>query len=271
MEKYVVCYSGGHSSALVAIEAVKKYGKNNVILLNHDISSKVEHADIKRFKRDVSDYLDVDITQANALDFEEMTPCQVAVRKKAFQVDKQPMFCTSYLKTEPFYKWLNENYPADFENPNINIKILYGFDNNERHRIQRRSTILGAMGYYTDYPLAFWERTIDKTENIGIQRPATYRIYKHANCIGCHKAGWQHWYCVYCMRPDIWEEAKQAESKIGYSIHDEYLIDREEEFKEMKEEKGICPNDKMDHQTFWAKVREKLPGQMDMFPCECSI
>lgn len=37
MDKAIVCFSGGHSSALVAIEAVRKYGKNNVILLNHNI------------------------------------------------------------------------------------------------------------------------------------------------------------------------------------------------------------------------------------------
>ena len=47
--KYIVCYSGGHSSALVAIEAVRKYGKEDVILLNHNISPEVEHKDIKRF------------------------------------------------------------------------------------------------------------------------------------------------------------------------------------------------------------------------------
>ena len=48
--KYVVCYSGGHSSALAAIETVRRYGSENVILLNHDISSKVEHSKIKIFK-----------------------------------------------------------------------------------------------------------------------------------------------------------------------------------------------------------------------------
>lgn len=57
MGKYVVCYSGGHSSALVAIEAVRKVGKENVILLNHDISIEVEDRDIKRFKQEVADYL----------------------------------------------------------------------------------------------------------------------------------------------------------------------------------------------------------------------
>ncbi len=30
--KHIVCYSGGHSSALVAIEVVRKYGKENCVL-----------------------------------------------------------------------------------------------------------------------------------------------------------------------------------------------------------------------------------------------
>lgn len=47
--KHLVCYSGGHSSALVAIEVVRKFGKENVILLNHDIKSTSEGEDIKRF------------------------------------------------------------------------------------------------------------------------------------------------------------------------------------------------------------------------------
>ena len=74
-----------------------------------------------------------------------------------------------------------------------------------------------SMGYKTEYPLANWERTIFNTEEIGISKPVTYRIYKHANCIGCLKAGRQHWYVVYCLRPDIFN-LKEAEKEIGYSI-----------------------------------------------------
>lgn len=39
--KHIVCFSKGHSSALVAIEVVRRFGKENVILLNHDINPKV--------------------------------------------------------------------------------------------------------------------------------------------------------------------------------------------------------------------------------------
>lgn len=44
--KYIVCFSGGHSSALAAIEVTRKSGKENVVLLNHDISPNVEDADV---------------------------------------------------------------------------------------------------------------------------------------------------------------------------------------------------------------------------------
>ena len=268
----IVCYSGGHSSALTAIEAVRKYGKENVILLNHDISSHVEHADIKRFKHDVADYLDLDITYANADNFEEMTPLEVARKKRGFQVGNGQCFCTSYLKTEPFMKWLKNNYPSAPFEPRNDITVLYGFDMNEQHRIQRRIGILSAQGYATDYPLALWDRTIERTEDIGINRPITYRVYKHANCVGCLKSKKQHWYCVYCLRPDIFTEAKAAELELGHSIiNGGFLEEFESQFKEMRDEKGICPSQKMSSQTFWAEVRRRMPGERDILPCDCAF
>lgn len=272
MEKAIVCFSGGHSSAIAAIETVQKYGKNNVILLNHDISGHVEHKDIKRFKRDVADYLDLDITPANMPGWETKGPLDVCREIKAFKVGDGTALCTNRLKTEPFRRWLNENYPSMPFEPRDDIKIIYGFDANETSRIQRRVGVLAAMGYLTDYPLACWERSIESTEDIGIDRPVTYRIYRHANCEGCLKAGWQQWYCTYCLRPDIWEEAKQAENEIGYGIVDErFLEEREEEFRIMRDVKGICPSEKMPHQTFWAKVRKAMPKERDTMPCDCAI
>ena len=40
--KHIVCFSGGESSAIVAVELVRKFGKENVILVNHNINSKKE-------------------------------------------------------------------------------------------------------------------------------------------------------------------------------------------------------------------------------------
>ena len=53
---HIVCLSGGESSAIVAIEVCRKFGIDDVVLLNHDISSKVEDADVKRFKKEISNF-----------------------------------------------------------------------------------------------------------------------------------------------------------------------------------------------------------------------
>lgn len=268
--KYVVCYSGGHSSALVAIETVRKYGKENVILLNHDICSRVEDMDIKRFKREVADYLDLPITQANMDGWEEKDQFDVCREIGAFKVGDGTALCTSYMKTKPFYKWLNENYPSKPFEVNPDITILYGFDVKEVDRIQRRIGVMAAKGYKTDFPLAFWQRTIANTEEIGIKRPSTYNLYRHANCKGCLKAGQQQWYIEYC-RQEVWEKAKQAEEEIGYSIiKGVYLKELECKFRKMKES-GIVPTERIGYQKFWADVKKAIPEIKSNLPCECAL
>lgn len=271
--KYVVCYSGGHSSALVAIEAVRKAGKQNVILLNHDISPEVEHEDIKRFKNQVAEYLGLEITYANMEGWETKTPLRVCRELGGFKFNNSPVLCTYHLKTLPFEKWLKENYPVKQGEINEEIKILYGFDMDEKARIQRRSNILGMKGYRTDYPLALWERTIEKTEDIGIKRPITYELHRHANCIGCLKAGMQSWYLVYCLYPELWKEAIETEEEIGYSIlKDRFLIELDQKFEQMKCQ-GMEPTEKISPQKFWANVEKELQliGQISWLPCDCSF
>lgn len=269
--KYIVCFSGGHSSALVAVEAVRKAGKENVILLNHDISFEVEHEDIKRFKQEVATYLGLDITYANMPGYEYLSPLKVVRKIRAFQNDQNQALCTYHLKTKPFYDWLATNYPADISNPREDINILYGFDNIETARIQRRIGVMCNKGYKTDFPLAFWNRTINNIEEIGIERPRTYKIFKHANCIGCLKAGKQHWYVVYCLRKDIFNQAVEAEQLIGYSIlKGTFLKDMIPKYEKMKA-MGICPNDKENSATFWKRVNNVLPEQISFLPCDCAV
>lgn len=262
--KHIVCFSGGHSSALAAIETVRRYGRKDVILLNHDISSKVEHKDIKRFKAEVAETLEVPITYANADDFENKTPLSVSLDASAFNAGNAgTQICTSRLKTEPFKRYL-KGMTGDFD-------IIYGFDMDEPQRIQRRAQMLSVDGLKTDFPLAYWERTVQTTEDLGIRRPITYKIYTHANCQACLKGGLKHWYVVYCLRRDLWEEAIWTENKIGYSIlRETYLEDLVDRFEDTKA-KGICPNDKGNGASFWAKVDSVLPGQLNMLPCDCAI
>lgn len=271
--KYIICYSGGHSSALCAIECVRKYGKENVILLNHNISPEVEHEDIKRFKNEVAKYLGLEITYANMEGWETKTPLKICKELGGFKFRNGPVLCTYKLKTEPFHKWLKENYPVERGEVREDIRIVYGFDKEEKNRIQRRTGVMINQGYKCEFPLAFWSRTIEKTEDIGIKRPSVYETHRHANCIGCLKAGKQSWYLVYCKYPKLWQEAKETENKIGYSIlKDIFLEELEPKFQQMKC-RGIVPSEKMKPQRFWAEVEKALPleGQLSMLPCECGI
>jgi len=129
--------------------------------------------------------------------------------------------------------------------------------------------VLYEWGYRTDYPLLTYERTIHEIEEIGIKRPITYEIYRHANCVGCLKAGKQHWYIVYCLRPDIFDKAKRAEKEIGFSIiRDAYLEDLECQFENMRKS-GITPTESVNFQKFWADVRKAFPDGFDNLPCDC--
>lgn len=267
---HVVCFSGGESSALAAVETVRKYGKDNVILLNHDISPEVEHQDIKRFKLEVADYLKIPITYANMPGWETLTPVRVCKAAGAWKVDNSPAICTNRLKTAPFEKWLAANFPSKPFEIRPDLEIIYGFDPNEASRIQRRVGKLAELGYKGAFPL-IEKRTLQQIEDIGIRRPATYDIYQHANCIGCLKAGKQQWYITYCLHQDLFEEAKAAEASIGYSLFPhEYLEEIEETFMKMKC-KGIIPSEKITPQAFWHSVKRILKEPPGMFtPCDCT-
>lgn len=260
--KYIVCFSGGHSSAVIAIEAVRKYGKENVVLLNHGICPTVEDRDIERFRQEIASYLELPITPCNMDGFEEMDQFDICVRIGAFQTVPGQKFCTAKLKTEPFMTWLRNNYPVKKGEIREDVVILYGFDPEEPHRMERRKAILAKLGYTVDFPLAWEHRTIKATEEIGISRPSHYETFCHANCNGCLKGGKQHWYVTYCLFPDVFEKAKWAEEEIGHSIlkpQQGFLKDLEVEFEILKN-KGLPPTEKIKPQTFWAMARKLVRG-----------
>lgn len=265
--KRVVCFSGGHSSALVAIEVVRRFGRENVVLLNHDINPRVEHSDIKRFKQRVADYLGLPVTFANYSRWEEHDQFDISMDQRAFKSGNN-VLCTHRLKTQPFHRWLQRNVP-----PGEGV-IYYGFDANEPKRIQRRAQILGALGYETDYPLARWERTILNTREVGIDPPMTYSTFRHANCVGCIKAGRQHWYVVFCTRPDIWVKALEAEDDIGYTIIKGVSLATLLPLFERMRNVGVEATEKLPGSTFWAKVRssgiDTTVEEADVLPCECT-
>lgn len=264
--KHIICYSGGHSSALVAIEVVRKFGKENVILCNHECI--LEDKDVTRFENEVANYLGLPITYVNFKDSNIKDQFDVILDKGSFVNTKtRQALCTSVMKTEPFMEWLKTFNKDD-------IIIYYGFDKKEKERINRRSSILSAQGYKSDYPLALWvERTIYDTKEIGIERPMLYNKFKHANCIGCLKAGKQHWYIVYLEYPEIFKKAIATENEIGHSIiKGSFLEELIPEFELMKNS-NVTPTEHIQPMKFWKEVKKKTNGTIEIDfnskPCEC--
>jgi len=301
--KHIICYSGGHSSAICAIECVRRFGKENVILLNHDINPNYEDKDIKRFKNQIAEYLGLTIVYANyrSISQPHLIPSQFEVCLKAgsfVNPHTRDILCTALLKTKPF-----NDFIKNMKNE-IDLIAYYGFDENELNRVERRKTILNDIGIGSEFPIALWgknkrqnlekyfeekginkivieiekfenrddfERTIFSTKEIGIEPPNTYSVWKHANCTGCLKAGKQHWYCVYVHRYDIFCEGRDSETQMGYSFGKEFLKDLEPMFKKMKE-KGIPANENISSGLFWKQAKKYLKEEtIDLFPCQCFI
>ncbi len=268
--KHIILFSGGHSSAIVALKVAEKYGVENCILLNHDIIDTVEDKDIKRFKREISNYLGMEIQYANMKGWDKKDQFDVSIEAKAFKAPAIPAICTNRMKTAPFMKWLEKEYP------NKDCICYYGFDAGEINRIVRRTYIMALDGYKTEYPIAQWAETIISTTELGIEPPLKYGKFKHANCTGCLKGGSQHWYVTYCERPDIFKKAKETEEIIGNAIlgKDKYLKDMECDFYRMQQ-LGIEPTEHKQFQTFWTDAK-KLLGSPTLFnfkeferTCDC--
>src|SRR5690606_5896655 len=121
------------------------------------------------------------ITNCNMKGWESKDQFDVCIEARAFKVGIHPL-CTNRLKTGPFHRWLDREYPVDPETKrNDEIIIYYGFEAGETKRIERRRKILGDKGYQTAFPLAEWPRTIHSTREVGVEPPVTYSVWKHAN------------------------------------------------------------------------------------------
>lgn len=271
---HIVCLSGGEASALVAIEVARKYDVGDIILLNHDISPKSEAPSIKKLKLDVSKYIGVDITYANASGWKIKDQFDVVIEAGAFQTRPGQALCTNRMKTAPFYDWLKRHSVGRTST------VYYGFGADEPLRIQRKSSAMALMGIPVAFPLAHWPRTIRSVSEVGIEKPSHYDTWKHANCIGCLKAGIQHWYVVYCLYPQIFAKAVSTEEQIGHSIiKGYYLSDLVERFERMKK-LGVPANENIPNAKFHAMGR-LLSETVDSesvnsehaesveLPCEC--
>ncbi len=242
---HIVKFSGGVGSAIAAVEVVRRFGKENVILINSDLSSFVETEDIKRFKQDVADYLGckyVCLNKGTTID-----QFDVALNHNSFFEfnTKNSAFCNYDLKIKFFDEWLNNQQFDDF--------IVYlGFSPDEE---KRRINNIKYSPYKCDFPLFWSNRTITDISEIGILPPKHYDLFKHANCVGCLKAGLLHWFVVYVYYPEVFKKAIETETKLKQYLFGRPLKDYISEF-DLYLKYGIVPNEHINPNEFWNDCRQ---------------
>lgn len=256
MPKHIVCFSGGMASALAAIEVSRKFGAADLVLVNHDINPLVEDPDIKRFKIEVAAYIGCPITFANYRGAADPTdiPDQfdISLLARGFKFQTGVFMCACRLKTEPFTDWLLA-YPH-----RIGAQVYFGFEPGEEDTMQRRREALTPLGFDVRFPLVEWPQTLYTTRTIGIEPPITYDHWKRANCVGCLRAGRQHWYCVYCLRRDVFDKAVRTERTLGHSILAETYLDRLAPTFERMRLAGVKPSEHIPPGQFWSNAKKRM-------------
>ena len=224
--KHIVLYSGGAASSYTAYLVSKKVPKKDIILLHTPTHS--EDPDSDRFRKDVSDFLGIPITEEDyGMDIWELID-----KNKALPSTFMP-FCTQILKmkmTEKFLKKLDDDF----------IQYI-GYSKDEWKRVQRTYTRNLQKGRKVKFPVYDSGLTDTEIKNIikndwGIRLPEAYKYLKHNNCIPCFKAGKYEWKNYWLHYPVEYEKAVQKEKEIGYTVFKDISLEElREKFRHNKE------------------------------------
>lgn len=228
---YIVSLSGGVPSAVTADRAIKRYGRNKVVLWFAD--TLAEDEDLYRFLDDC-----LKRWGGSLIRFADgRTPEQVAESKHIIPNQKIAP-CTFILKIEPFTEWL-------WRVPK-NVTVLLGYDWSEINRIEKRRQYhihngrwRKPQGYqeripgvYEDYPLLWNPIMYDpfaEVKSWGIEIPSLYRLgFDHNNCGGvCFRQSIADWMIARDVLPERFDHKAKWESEMQKRFGIEYTILRD--------------------------------------------
>lgn len=217
VERIVVGFSGGITSAWCAGWALRNFPKENVVFLFHD--TKEEDADTYRFLRQMAEKLDHPITErSDGRSFTEL--CY----DENMLPTNRTAFCSRILKTVPW-----NNYVKELRDSGVtDITRVVGFTANEPDRVQRSFAHGMQSGYTVRFPLI--EEKVTKQQcyewcncEMGVPVPSMYEWSNHANCVGCARGGKNYWLAVKKNRPEVFEQRKALEKEFGHNFIKEYV------------------------------------------------
>lgn len=209
-DRVVVWFSCGATSAVAAMEAVKRYGRKNLVVAYCDTGS--EDPTNHRFLVDVESWINHPVT---ILKSEKYADIWDVFEKTGWLVGPAGARCTTELKKAVRQKF------EKFDDIQV-----FGYDPSEVPRIVK---------FMENNPeVKIWcpliERNLTKAhclqiiDNAGIQLPMMYQRqisggpYDHNNCVGCVKGGAGYWNKIRVDYPATFDRMAKVERKIGAAI-----------------------------------------------------
>jgi 3'-phosphoadenosine 5'-phosphosulfate sulfotransferase (PAPS reductase)/FAD synthetase len=209
--RIVVGFSGGVTSAWCAGWALRKYPRDEVVLLWHD--TKEEDEDTYRFLREMAAALGMPITERS--DGRSVTQL---FRDVGYLGNGQQTPCSRILKAEQGSRYVEELRASGV----VEILKVIGYSQNERARIQRMVGRCAVEGITPVFPMVHENVTKQEATDWviaqGVRPPAMYCWAEHANCVGCVKGGRAYWLAVAANAPDVFEQRAQLEEEFGHTI-----------------------------------------------------
>ncbi len=203
MEKHVVMFSTGLSSAITLDLVQQKYGKENTVALLTD--TKWEDEDNYRFANEVIEHLGANLEYRA----EGRTPPEIWML--GYLVGPTGAECTRTLKRKQTQKFLKEHKGED-------IVLHFGIGSHEEHRTYSLTNSYSSLGAecrfpLVDKPMANQEMVSLSQEKWGIKIPRMYHLgFSHANCGGrCVKAGQSHYIRLMLTWPERFKEMVELE------------------------------------------------------------
>lgn len=202
----IVSFSGGAGSFVSAVRAIKKYGKENTILVFCDTT--IEDHDLYRFIAESSKKLEIPLIKLK----DGRTPWDV-FRDKRYQGNTRTAHCTIELKGKMFRRWLDQNYTPD------SCVLVFGFDWTEGHRhatAEENYKEFECWSPLLEAPYLDKTDTLNIIESYGIDIPRLYKFgFSHNNCGGfCVRAGQEHYRRLLMFLPEVYAHHEREQEQL---------------------------------------------------------
>lgn len=217
MEKYIVLFSTGMSSAMTLDKAINKFGVENVIALFTD--TKWEDEDNYRFMFDIIQRYPKLWLEYRA---DGRTPREVFLQTR-WLGNSRLGNCSVQLKVKQTHKFLEDLRDE------VTPILLFGIGKHEEHRAD------GLEKKYPNYkcifPMVEEPMTNDEMKEViendwHIKIPRMYDLkFSHANCGGrCVRGGHKHWAQLYRTWPERYKEVELIEEEFRREINQNVTI-----------------------------------------------